>query len=219
MENIVLSWSGGKDSAMTLFSVKQEAKYNVVALLTTVNEANNRSSMHGVRMEFVQRQAHALGIPLDSIGLSENCTNEEYEAKMNAAMLAYKARGIRTVAFGDLFLEGIRRYREENLSKVGMNPIFPLWGRGTKSLLQEFLDTGHRAIITFVDTKALDKSFAGREIDAGFLSDLPAGVDPCGENGEYHSFVFDGPMFKAPIEFKVGEKVLKREQFYYCDIV
>ena len=219
MENIVLSWSGGKDSAMTLLALRQAARYNVVALLTTVNEANNRSSMHGVRMELVQKQAEALGIPLDSIGLPEDCTNEEYEARMNAVMLAYKARGIGTVAFGDLFLEGIRRYREENLSKVGMSAIFPLWGRDTKFLLQELLDTGHKAIVTCVDTKALDKRFAGRKIDADFLSDLPAGVDPCGENGEYHSFVFDGPLFKAPIEFEVGEKVLKRDQFYYCDLV
>lgn len=134
---------------MTLFKLKQEAEYKVVALLTTVNETNSRSSMHGVRMELVQRQADALGVPLDSIGLSENCTNEEYQAKMNVAMLAYKVKGIKTVAFGDLFLEGIRRYREENLSKVGMNAIFPLWGRDTESLLQELLDTGHRAIITW----------------------------------------------------------------------
>jgi len=217
-EKILLSWSGGKDSAMSLYEVKRDGAYDVAALLTTVTDGYDRISMHGVRRELLEKQAESLGVDLHKIYIPIMSTNEQYQAAMRAALEPFLAQGIRSVAFGDLFLEDIKKYREENLSKVGMKGIFPVWLRDTREFARTFLELGFRAIAVCVDPRHLDPSFAGKEIDQSFLNRLPAGVDPCGENGEFHTFVYDGPIFKQPIRFRVGEPV-ERDSFWFCDLV
>ncbi|HEX2946115.1 MAG TPA: diphthine--ammonia ligase [Clostridia bacterium] len=217
-EKILLGWSGGKDSSMALYELKRLGKYDIT-LLTTVTEQYNRISMHGVRTALLERQAESLGCGLEKVYISPECSNEEYENKMEAMMNRYKGIGVRKVAFGDLFLEDIREYRETNLKKSGMEAIFPLWGRDTGKLANTFIDLGFKAIITCVDTKVLNGDFAGRYYDRGLLTDLPANVDPCGENGEFHSFVFDGPIFNKKIDFTVGERTLRDERFSFCDLI
>jgi uncharacterized protein (TIGR00290 family) len=217
-EPILMCWSGGKDSAMALYDVLTVERRRVAALLTTVTEGFDRISMHGVRRELLERQAAAIGLPLHQVTIPPQCVNPVYEARMEEALRIHLAGGIREVAFGDIFLEDLRIYREKNLEKVGMRGVFPIWKRDTRKLVASFLQLGFRAVAVCVNLKVLPASFAGREIDAQFLKDLPAGADPCGENGEFHSFVFDGPIFKQPVHFVLGEKV-QRDSFCFCDLL
>lgn len=217
-EKIVLSWSGGKDSAMALHALQEGGEYNVTALLTTVAEGYRRISHHGVRESLLQAQAEALGIPLDEIILPDECSNETYEAVMTRSMLGYKEAGVSTVAFGDIFLQDLRDYRESNLAQVGMTAVFPLWKQPTLALIERFIELGFRGILACVDGQKLSAEFAGRAIDAQLIRDLPAGVDPCGENGEYHSFVWDGPNFNQPVPIDLGE-VVKRDVRYFADLL
>ena len=216
--SVLMSWSGGKDSCLALHEIKNEGKYRVAALLTTVTRDYDRISMHGVRRVLLEKQATNLGLPLHQILISKGATNDEYEAKMVEAFSEYRETGIDSVVFGDLFLEDIRAYREQFLAQNNMRGLFPVWKRDTAAFIREFLDLGFRAVVTCVDSKVLDQSFAGRLIDESFLSSLPRQVDPCGENGEFHSFVFDGPIFSAPVKFSLGETVL-RESFWFCDLL
>jgi uncharacterized protein (TIGR00290 family) len=218
-ERVLVGWSGGKDSAMTLYEITRMKDIEAAALLTTVTEGYDRISMHGVRRTLLVEQAQALGFPLHEIPLPQNCTNEIYEQRMQEALEKYKQEGIEAAAFGDLFLEDIRTYREERMSHIGMRCMFPVWGRPTRALAGQFIDLGFRAIIVCVDTNVLGRDFAGREYNRSFLKDLPAEVDPCGENGEFHSFVYDGPIFSQPVSVQRGEKVLREDRFYYCDLL
>jgi len=201
---ILLSWSSGKDSAWALHLLNQQHPGAVAALLTTVNEAMDRVAMHGVRRSVLEAQARAARLPLHVVHLPHPCPNEVYEAKMRTAIADAKANGFTHAAFGDLFLEDIRRYREEKLAGTGLEPLFPVWGIPTGELAQQMIDGGLRARLACVDTRRLDAGFAGREFDRVMLRELPADVDPCGERGEFHSCVYDGPMFKEPIELKTG---------------
>lgn len=219
MEKVLFAWSGGKDSAMALYEAQKSEKYDVAALLTTVTQDYDRISMHGVRRALLEEQAALLGILLETILISKHSSNEEYEAKMKEALVRYKKEDIVSVVFGDIFLEDLKKYREDNLAKVGLKGVFPIWKRDTRELAAAFIDLGFKAIITCVDSKSLDKSFAGRVFDKQFLSDLPNGIDPCGENGEFHSFVYDGPIFSRGIIFEKGQVVLRDNRFYYCDLV
>lgn len=214
---IVVSWSGGKDSAMALWELQRADRYDVAALVTTVTEGYDRISMHGVRRVLLERQAEAIGVPLEEVWISPGATNREYEANMSRAFRAYRSRGVMAVAFGDLFLEDIRRYRERLLDAVGIQALFPVWGRNTQELARAFIALGFRAVVVCVDPRALDRSFAGRLIDAAFLRDLPPQVDPCGERGEFHSFVFDGPIFRRPIDCAMGA-IVQRDGFRFCDL-
>lgn len=218
LKKILLSWSGGKDSAMALYEIQKTKDYEIVALLTTVTDGYGRVSMHGVREELLGRQAESLGLRLHKILITQNATNEEYESTMKEVLTKYKNENVHSVAFGDIFLEDLRKYREENLAKIGMEGIFPIWKRYTNELVRTFIDLGFRAIVTCVDSKVLDSSFVGREIDDDFIRQLPPQIDPCGENGEIHSFVFSGPNFKREITFTIGEIVL-RDFFYFCDLL
>jgi len=217
-ERILFCWSGGKDSAMALYEISRGGHHDVAALLTTVTDAYDRISMHGVRRVLLERQVESLGLPLHIVSISPNCTNQEYEAKMDAALAAFQSRGVQQVAFGDIFLEDLRKYREDNLARRRMRGIFPIWKWDTRGLVRAFLGAGFRAVVVCVDTKKLDASFAGREITAEFVRELPENVDPCGENGEFHSFVFDGPLFREPLRFSRGE-IVKRDAFCFCDLV
>jgi uncharacterized protein (TIGR00290 family) len=218
-EKVLFAWSGGKDSAMALYEVLKNRKYNVAALLTTVTQDYDRVSMHGVRRVLLEQQAALLGHPLETVLISKRSSNEEYEAKMKEKLICYKKKGITAVVFGDIFLEDLKKYREDNLAKLALQGVFPIWKRDTHELAAAFIDLSFRAIITCVDSKFLDKSFAGRVFDKQFLLDLPGGVDPCGENGEFHSFVYDGPIFSRGITFEKGQVVLRDNRFYYCDLV
>ena len=219
LEPVVLTWSGGKDSALALHYIKTSRQYQITYLLTTITEDYNRISMHGVRSILLDNQSEALGLPIEKVFISKNSSNEEYENQMREKLLFYQRQGISSVAFGDVFLEDIRKYREQNLSKVFMKGIFPLWKKNTQELAGQFIELGFKAVIICVDSQNLDKKFVGRYFDRQFLSDLPANVDPCGENGEFHSFVFDGPIFKRPIFFKIGDIVLREKHFYFCDLI
>jgi len=215
---IVLSWSSGKDSAWALHVLRQLYPGAVAALLTTVNEAFDRVAMHSVRRSLLEAQAAAVGLPLHVIPLPWPCSNEDYEQRMGSAVHTLVADGFTHAAFGDLFLEDVRRYREDRLTGTGLTPLFPLWKtKPTDQLAQEMVDAGVRAYLTCVDPRKLDPSFAGRAFDATLLADLPAGADRCGENGEFHSFVWDGPMFGAPVPVVVGQTVT-REGFVFCDL-
>lgn len=206
---VIFNWSSGKDSALCLYKMMQLQQYEVICLLTTISEQFQRISMHGVRVELLEAQAKSIGIPLVKIQIPESPTMENYENAMSNTLLNLKSKGATSSVFGDIFLEDLRKYREEKLEEIGLKALFPLWKIPTKDLIQEFIDLGFKTIITCVNEKFLDKSFAGRIIDENFLKDLPDNVDPCGENGEFHTFVFDGPIFKGPIPFKKGEIVYK----------
>jgi uncharacterized protein (TIGR00290 family) len=208
-EKVVFSWSGGKDSAMALNRVMHDDRYEVVSLMTTCNEHFQRVSMHGVRLELSQLQAQAIGLPLDAIFMSERSSNDEYEKKMSEYLLAQKARGITGIVFGDIFLEDLKVWRESNLARIGMNGIFPIWKENTRDLICEFVDLGFGSVVCCVNDAYLDETFLGRTIDWKFVNALPADVDPCGENGEYHSFAFAGPIFKAPLKVEVGETIYR----------
>ena len=189
-----------------------------MGLLTILTEDYDRVSMHGVRRSLLQRQAESLHLPLQQIFISKKASNEEYETKMQAMLAKFRKAGVSSVIFGDIFLEDIRKYREDNLSKIGMKAIFPIWQRNTAQLAQTFVDLGFKAIVTCIDSKVLSKTFAGRIINEHFLAEIPPNVDPCGENGEFHSFVFDGPIFKSRISYTIGQ-IVSRDSFYFCDLV
>jgi uncharacterized protein (TIGR00290 family) len=217
MERILLSWSSGKDSAWSLHVLRQRGEHEIVGLLTTFNEAVDRVAMHAVRRELVERQAAAADLPLWNVPLPWPCSNEQYESLMAGTCAKAVATGIDGIAFGDLFLEDVRAYREKQMRNTGLQPIFPLWGQPTRDLAKQMIASGMRAKLTCVDTKRLDASFAGREFDESLLAALPDGVDPCGENGEFHSFVYAGPMLSAKIPVSVGESVV-RDQFVFSDL-
>jgi len=219
MERVLVSWSGGKDSAMALYETLKGGRHEVVALLTTMTQDYDRISMHGVRSSLLRHQAESLGLKSEVVFITKNASNEEYESSMGKTLSAYRKEGVSSVVFGDIFLQDLRKYREEKLSIANMNCFFPIWNIETKQLARTFIAAGFKAVTTCVDTNALGKEFVGREINEGFLSALPKGVDPCGENGEYHSFVYDGPIFKKPIPFSLGEKVLRENRFYFCDLI
>ncbi len=213
-----LAWSSGKDSAWALHVLRGSPDVEVVALLTTVNEVHDRVAMHGVRRSLLQAQADALGLPLVVVPIPHPCSNEEYERAMSGAVARARAEGVDSFAFGDLFLEDIRRYRESRLEGTGLRPLFPLWGRGTTALAEEMIQGGLRARVVTVDPRHLPADFAGRPFDWDFLVDLPPSVDPCGENGEFHTFAWDGPMFRRPLELRSGV-VVEREGFVFADLI
>jgi uncharacterized protein (TIGR00290 family) len=217
-ETILFCWSGGKDSAMALKAVLSQGDLQVAALLTTVTEGYERISMHGVRRELLQRQVESIGLPLHEVLIPPRCVNPIYEARMEEALLLYREKGVRRVAFGDIFLEDLRAYRERNLARVEMTALFPIWRRDTRELAAHFVANGFRAIAVCVDPRKLDAGFAGRELDDSFFRDLSEGVDPCGENGEFHTFVFDGPIFRQPIPVRTGDLV-ERDGFVFCDLL
>jgi uncharacterized protein (TIGR00290 family) len=217
MKRILLSWSSGKDSAWSLHVLRQHREYEVVGLLTTFNQVADRVAMHAVRRELVERQAAAAGLPLWAVPLPWPCSNEQYERMMAETCAKAVGEGIEGVAFGDLFLEDVRAYREKQLKDTGLEPVFPVWGLPTRELAREMIAAGTRAKLTCVDTEKLDRAFVGREFDEALLSDLPEEVDPCGERGEFHSFVYAGPMLDGVLPVAVGETVV-RDQFVFADM-
>jgi uncharacterized protein (TIGR00290 family) len=206
----IFNWSGGKDSALALYKVRESGRYDVQTLLTTVSEPYQRISMHGVRTALLDQQADRLGLPCRKLFLPEMPSMDAYEHLMSTTLQELKSQGAEVAIFGDIFLEDLRQYRESKLAEAGWEAVFPLWGVPTAELMREFLGLGFKTITTCVNEKYLDQSFVGRVIDEQFLRDLPAHVDPCGENGEFHTFVFDGPLFSEPIAFAKGEIVYRK---------
>ena len=203
------NWSSGKDAALALYHLQQDARYEVRQLVTTINSHFDRISMHGLRRELLKQQAQSIGIPLSCIELPREPSMEEYEGIMRQNLQQLHNEGFTTAAFGDIFLEDLRAYREDQLRKLGFRACFPIWKRNTTELIREFLDLGFKAVLVSIDAQLLEPSFAGRDIDRNFIRDLPPGVDPCGENGEFHAFCYDGPIFDKPVRFSLGEKVYK----------
>jgi len=214
----LLSWSSGKDSAWTLHTLRSDERYEVAGLVTTINESADRVAMHAVRTELLRTQARAARLPLWELAIPSPCSNEQYESVLRAAIARAEEEAIDCFAFGDLFLEDIRAYREKQLAATKLTPIFPLWGRDTRELAREMISGGLRARITCVDPRALSASFAGREFDQALLNNLPADVDPCGERGEFHTFAYCGPMFAAPLSIANGV-VVEREGFVFADLL
>ena len=215
---VVLAWSSGKDSAWTLHQLQQSNEYEVAGLLTTVNEEFERVAMHAVRQELLEEQARLIGVPLTVVNIPWPCANEDYEKRMAAALgRLLEEDAVDHIAFGDLFLEDIRRYREDKMQDSGLTPLFPLWGKNTRDLAEEMLEAGMKAIITCIDPRQTDAQFAGRLYDRQFLADIGTKVDPCGENGEFHTFVFDGPIFQRRMEIECGD-VLERDGFVFADV-
>jgi len=222
----IFNWSSGKDSSMALYKVLQEDKYDIQCLMTSINSHHDRISMHGVRTALLEKQAESIGIPLHKLLLPEIPSMEEYSKILGDAMVTFKLEGMEYSIFGDIFLEDLKIYREEQLAKVGLKGVFPIWKQPTRQLMETIIDAGFKAIVVCVDDRCLDKSFVGRLLDRDFLRDISENVDPCGENGEYHSFVFDGPIFSKPVPFTIGEVVYKTYNqldksygFYYCDLM
>lgn len=213
-----VSWSSGKDSAWALHIVRKQGKVEIVALLTTINVAHARVAMHAVRETLLESQAEALGLPLVKVPIPSPCPNTVYEAAMESAVSRARAEGITHIVFGDLFLEDIRKYREEKLAPTGVEPLFPIWGLDTAGLAREMVEAGLRAYLTCVDPKKLDQTFAGRVFDERLLAELPAGVDPCGENGEFHTYAYRGPMFTKPVAAQVGQ-IVERDGFVFADVL
>jgi uncharacterized protein (TIGR00290 family) len=218
LEPILFCWSGGKDSAMALHTLLRQKQFRIVSLLTTVTETYDRIAMHGVRRELLKRQAESIGLPLHEVFIPPQCVNPIYEARMEEALRLFYNQDVRQVAFGDIFLEDLRAYREKNLARIGMTALFPIWKRNTHELIRFFHEQNFRAIAACVDSKVLAPSFAGRELDESFFRDLPPRADPCGENGEFHTFVFDGPIFQSPIAIRTGE-IVNRDGFVFCDLL
>jgi uncharacterized protein (TIGR00290 family) len=214
---LLLSWSSGKDSAWALHRLQQSSEFEIAGLLTTFNAAFDRVAMHSTRRALVEAQARAAGLPLQAVPLPWPCSNEQYESAMSDACAAAVADGVEAIAFGDLFLEDVRRYREDRLRSTGLTPVFPVWGLDTHQLAREMVASGVRARIVCVDPRKLPKEFAGRDLDDTFFRDLPPGVDPCGENGEFHTFVYAGPMFRESIPVDSGE-VVERDGFIFADV-
>ncbi len=215
---ILVSWSSGKDSAWALHLLRQSGEYEIVGLLTTLNQQFQRVAMHSTRRELLQAQADAVGLPLWEVPLPWPCSNQQYEAAMSSACDRAVAQGVAAVAFGDLFLEDVRRYREGALQGTGLRPFFPLWGRDTRELIAEMIEAGMRARVVCVDPAKISEDFAGRDLDRSFVADLPVAADPCGENGEFHTFAYDGPIFAAPIRIESGE-IVKRDGFIFADVL
>ncbi len=216
-EKAIVSWSGGKDSALALYEAAEE--YNIVALLTTVTSEYDRISMHGVRTCLLEQQAEALGYPLEQVGIPPRCGNDEYEARMRAALARHRSAGVSRVICGDIFLQDVRRYREERLLGEGLTGVFPLWQRDSGELARRFIGLGFRAVLCCVDTQAINARFAGRVYDESLLAELPPTADVCGENGEFHTFVFAGPNFARPVPYTLGEYVLREGRFGYRDLL
>ena len=214
----LLAWSSGKDSAWSLHVLRQQAAYEVVGLLTTINEAFDRVAMHAVRVELLRAQATATGLPLWPVRIPWPCTNAQYDAVMDEEMRRARDEGISAIAFGDLFLADIRRYREDRLRGSGLTPVFPLWGLPTDALAATMVSAGLRARLTCVDPKQIDARFAGRDFDAALLAELPPSVDPCGERGEFHTFAYAGPMFSGPLAIQGGE-IVERDGFVFADLL
>ncbi len=234
-----MNWSGGKDSALTLYHVLKEKQYDVKYLVTSCSQEYDRISMHGVRVSLLKRQAEAIGIPLKIMYVPTMPTMEAYDAAMAKLLTKFKNEGIEYSIFGDIFLQDLRKYREDRLAEVGLKGVFPIWKRPTTDLAREFIDLGFKSILVCIDEECLNASFCGRMIDDQLLSDLPPKVDPCGENGEYHSFAFNGPIFRNPVDFSMGEKVRRTyakpktipdnkdcvccktsdAAFWYCDLI
>lgn len=221
-----MNWSSGKDAALALYYLLKDPGYKVVYMLTTVNAHYDRVSMHGLRTELLERQLKAIDIPYGTVRLPEAPSNGEYEKLMVEKTGKLKAEGIRFAAFGDIFLEDLKVYREHQLAQIGIKTVFPLWKKDTLHLIHDFLEKGFKAIVVCVNAAVMDKSFVGRVIDEGFIKDLPEGVDPCGENGEFHSFCFEAPYFKEAIGFTIGEKVYREYKngeatngFWFCDLI
>lgn len=233
IQKAIFNWSSGKDSALALYKTLQEEKFEITSLLTSINEEFQRISMHGVSVSLLEKQAESLGFPLIKLELPKDPSMEEYQELMSSTMNKIKSQGVTHSIFGDIFLEDLKKYREDQLQSIGMEAFFPLWKKNTADLIHEFLDLGFKTIVTCVNETYLDKSFAGRIIDASFIKDLPENVDPCGENGEFHTFTFDGPIFKNPIDFEIGEVVKKNYPkpksdeneedgeyiFWFCDLI
>lgn len=222
----VVHWSGGKDSALCLYRTLQEGKIDTIKLLTSISEDYQRISMHGVRVELLEQQVTQIGIPLQKMLLPESSDMERYNQKMYDTLSQLKDEGITTSIYGDIFLEDLKAYREKELERVGLKALFPLWNRSSNELIHEFLSLGFKTIVVCVNEKCLDKSFTGRIIDEQFIRDLPPAVDPCGENGEFHTFVFDGPLFRKPVSFVKGEIVYRtygegnfQTGFWFCDLL
>ena len=215
---VLLAWSSGKDSAWALHVLRAREDVHVVGLLTTVNMAHDRVAMHAVRRSLLEAQAEAVGLPVRIVPIPSPCPNAAYEAAMESALAAARAESIDAVAFGDLFLEDVRHYREERMATTGLAPLFPLWGRPTAGLAREMIAGGQRATITCVDPRVLGAEFAGRPFDEDLLRDLPAAVDPCGERGEFHSFAWDGPAFRHPVRVRAGD-VVERDGFVFADLL
>jgi len=213
----ILCWSSGKDSAWTLHVLRQRQEVEVVGLLTTINEVHDRVVMHAVRAALLQAQAEAVGLPLWTVPVPSPCSNQQYETAMGTAIQRALAAGVSVMAFGDLFLEEVRRYRETQLAGTGLAPLFPIWGLSTTLLAYEMVSAGLRARITCVDPKQIPASFVGREFDDELLADLPASADPCGERGEFHTFAYAGPMFRHPVPIQTGE-IVTRDGFVFADL-
>ncbi|MBI2104089.1 MAG: diphthine--ammonia ligase [Candidatus Omnitrophica bacterium] len=216
-EPVLMCWSGGKDSSLALQAALRDPALRIEALVTTVTDGYERISMHGVRCALLVEQAEAIGLPLEQVRIPIQASNASYEEAMGRLLQRYQARGVSRVIFGDLFLQDIRRYRERQLAQLDMAGLFPLWGQETRRLAEAFIASGFRAILVCVDPKQLDPSFCGREFDDRLLADLPPSADPCGENGEFHTFVYEGPIFRRPIEIVKGE-VVHRDGFWFCDL-
>ena len=214
----LLSWSTGKDSTWALYQLQQDPKIDVVGLFCTVNQEFNRVAMHGVRRELLELQAERVGLPLEVIAIPYPCSNNEYEMRMTRFIDQVRADNVDFCAFGDLYLEDVRQYRENNLNNTGITPIFPLWRKSTAEISSEMINNGLRAIVTCIDPKRMSETFVGREYNKSFLQDIPVEVDPCGENGEFHSFAFDGPMFREPINVSAGETV-HRDGFVFSELL
>ncbi|MFN7181719.1 MAG: ATP-binding protein [Planctomycetota bacterium] len=217
-EKIALSWSSGKDSALSFYYLNLQG-YRISCLLTTITIDYKRVSMHGVKEEIVDAQSASLGIPLKKVYIPKGCVNKVYEEMMEKVCLELKNEGIVKIAFGDIYLEDVRKYREENLKKINMYGLFPLWHKNSYFLAREFISLGFKAKLTCIDTKQLSRDFVGSEYDINFLENLPTSCDPCGENGEFHTLVYDGPIFKIALNITAGEKVLRDERFFYCDFL
>lgn len=228
----IFNWSSGKDSALTLYKILKDDQFEVTSLLTSINKEFQRISMHGVHVSLLEKQAESLGFPLIKMEIPKEPSMEEYSEIMFKTMNDIKSQGVTHSIFGDIFLEDLRKYREDQLQSIGMKAVFPLWKQNTTDLINEFLSLGFKTIVTCVNETYLDKSFAGRIIDQDFIKGLPENVDPCGENGEFHTFTFDGPIFKNPIAFEIGETVKKTYPkpksdenengeyiFWFCDLV
>ena len=242
MKKIALfNWSSGKDSALALYKIQQGDEFEISCLLTSVNQQFQRVSMHGVRVELLEQQAKSIGLPLEIMQIPEMPTMEAYEEVMNKTLANLKSQGVKYSIFGDIFLDDLRKYREDKLVNIGFEGVFPLWKIPTQDLIQEFISLGFKTIVVCVNERFLDKSFVGRVIDQDFINDLPDNVDVCGENGEFHTFTFDGPIFSEPIKFEVGEIVHRKYEkpktessntacdsdttdvfdygFWYCDLI
>ena len=217
MVEVAMSWSGGKDSTLALYELQQSSDYHVTTLLTTLSRETDRVGIHHVRRELIEQQAAAVGVPLRVAYIPAAASNAEYEAALGSALASLRKERIEHIAFGDLFIEDIRTYRDAFMARNGMRPLYPIWGRDTRQLATDFVAQGFKAVTSCVDLRVLCASFVGRVIDDVFLADLPATADPCGENGEFHSFVFDGPNFRHPIEFTVAERI-EESPFCFCDL-